>query len=161
MLLPFEEEHYPYLVEWIDDKKINYLWGGPAYQYPLTLEQIASHCDQDKYHPFLFIHQGEPAGYVELFHEKENEYRICRVLISHAWRGRGLANVMLQELMDKAESEYACKRLGLGVFQHNTSAIKCYQSLGFEVVALETGIRQFQGEDWALLFMEKWLEDDK
>ncbi|MGB5120359.1 MAG: hypothetical protein WBO13_05125, partial [Vibrio fluvialis] len=51
-LTPFTAADYPQLIGWIDSDELNYLWGGPNYQFPLTVEQIEAHCAQPQVHPF-------------------------------------------------------------------------------------------------------------
>ncbi|EPW5431755.1 GNAT family N-acetyltransferase, partial [Vibrio cholerae] len=77
--------------------------------------------------------------------------------ISNAYRGQGLSKSMLMLLIDKARLDFSATKLSLGVFEQNTVARKCYESLGFEVVSTEIGTRAFNGKLWDLVRMEKRL----
>ncbi|MEF1285472.1 GNAT family N-acetyltransferase [Vibrio sp. M250220] len=156
-LIPFMSSHYGVLIDWIDSDQLNYLWGGNCYQFPLTDEQIEFHCNKDIVHPFMLEHNGEYAGYVELYQERADCFRICRVFIAPPFRGQRLAAKMLQLLIDHAQSHFVVSQLRLAVFEHNDVARKCYQSLGFQVDKIEQGTRRYEGQDWNLVLMSKEL----
>ena len=156
-LVPFIAQDSKVLIKWIDSAELNRLWGGPCYQFPLTHEQIEQHCAQQQVFPYLFMHQGAKLGFVELYYLEQGCYRICRVFIAPHARGNGLAKQMLQSLMTLAKREHQCRHLSLGVFSHNTTALQCYQSLGFETVSSSISKDHNSGEEWLLYRMEKWL----
>ncbi|PML90430.1 GNAT family N-acetyltransferase [Vibrio breoganii] len=158
-LRAFVESDYPQLIDWINTPELNYLWGGPAYNYPLTSMQIHKHCSQESVLPFIFEYQSEPIGFVELYKVSTNECRICRVLIADKFRGQGLAQQMMQLIISKAFADYQANRLTLNVFAHNTSALLCYTKLGFNLVSTEMGTREFKGKLWELFKMEKRRHD--
>ena len=155
-LLAFQQEHYKQLIDWIDSAELNYLWGGPAYQYPLTVESVDVHCSQAEVKPYLYAHQGQEAGFVELYHHSNDIARICRVFVAPQFRGQGVAKTMLQALIREARNQ-GYSEITLRVFSHNLSAIRCYHSLGFVEVKREHGIREFDGEIWELINMDKPL----
>ncbi|WP_146490139.1 GNAT family N-acetyltransferase [Vibrio sp. T20] len=156
-LRAFEKEDYELLINWIDSDKLNYLWGGPKFEFPLNLEQISRHCSQPEVLPFIFVVSGVNAGYVELFKVDESHFRICRVFVSNDFRGQGISKKMLGQLVELAKEEYTTNVLSLAVFEQNTVARNCYESLGFSVTSSEVGTRSFEGEEWGLLRMEKRL----
>jgi len=158
-LFPFKENDYEQLIDWISSEKLNYLWGGPTYAYPLTHEQIAKHCSQPEANPFMFKVAGNNAGFIELFYVAGTHYRIARVFIADEYKGQGLAKQLMKLILEKAETDFHCKTISLAVFEQNIVAKSCYQSLGFKVISTESGTRSFQGKQWDLLRMEKRLTD--
>ncbi len=156
-LLAFQQQHYKQLIDWIDSAELNYLWGGPAYQYPLTVESIDAHCSQAEVKPFLYAHQGQVAGFVELYRHSNDIARICRVFVAPQFRGQGVAKTMLRALIREARSQ-GYSEITLCVFSHNPSAIRCYHSLGFVEVKREHGVREFDGESWELIHMVQKLQ---
>ncbi|WP_319536969.1 GNAT family N-acetyltransferase [uncultured Vibrio sp.] len=154
-LVEFKQNHFKQLVEWIKTDELNYLWGGPAYSFPLTVAQIKYHCAQEEVHPYLFSVNDENAGFIELYKVSDDHYRICRVFISEAFRGLGLAKEMMSLAIEKARNDLSAEMFSLVVFEHNTAARKCYESLGFATFTVESGTRYFNGESWKLLRMEK------
>ncbi|MDV6251088.1 GNAT family N-acetyltransferase [Vibrio sp. EA2] len=154
-LVEFKQAHFDLLVEWIKTDELNYLWGGPAYTFPLTATQIKRHCAQPEVHPYLFSVNDQNAGFIELYKVSDDHYRICRVFISDAFRGLGLAKEMMSLAIEKARKDLSAEMLSLAVFEHNTAARKCYEALGFTTLTIESGTRYFNGESWKLLRMEK------
>ncbi|MEH0715848.1 GNAT family N-acetyltransferase [Vibrio campbellii] len=153
VLRAFEKKDYELLVGWIDSEKLNYLWGGPTFDFPLDSEQISQHCSQTEVLPFIFVVSGVNAGYVELFKVAESQFRICRVFVSNDFRGQGISKQMLGQLIELAKEKYSASVLSLVVFDQNTVAKNCYESLGFVVTSYEVGA----SEEWGLLHMEKRL----
>ncbi|MCG9702124.1 GNAT family N-acetyltransferase [Vibrio natriegens] len=154
-LTEFKQSHFKQLVEWIKTDELNYLWGGPAYTFPLTQTQIKRHCAQAEVHPYLVTMNNDNVGFIELYKVTEDHYRICRVFISEEFRGQGLAKKMMTLVIDKARNDLSAEILSLAVFEHNTAARKCYESLGFKTLTVESGTRYFNGKSWKLLRMEK------
>ncbi|SDH57293.1 Protein N-acetyltransferase, RimJ/RimL family [Vibrio xiamenensis] len=154
-LRAFEKDDYALLIDWIDSDQLNYLWGGPTFQFPLDYDQINQHCLKAEVLPFVCVVDGKNAGYIELFKVADGHYRICRVFVANDFRGRGVSKPMLKQLMELAKTQYSAHLLSLAVFAHNDVAKHCYQSLGFEVTSEEAGTRSFAGQAWRLLKMEK------
>ena len=154
-LRTFSNNDYNLLIRWIDSEKLNYLWGGPSFDFPLDIIQIDKHCTQPSVFPFIFIVEGREAGYVELVKVSNEHFRICRVFLSNRVRGQGFAKVMLIQLITLARKQLQAKALSLAVFKTNTVAKCCYESLGFVVTSYETGTQSWDGEAWDLLTMEK------
>jgi len=158
MLKPFLDNDYDLLIRWINSAELNYLWGGPTFEYPLTLEKITEHCSKPEVNPYIFFVGEKKVGFVELYKVSKDHCRICRVFIANEFRGQGLSNIMLNALMSKAKKQFNYSKLSLAVFAHNAPAIACYESLGFEVVTMESGSRFYNGESWDLLRMEKRIK---
>ncbi|MCV2884425.1 GNAT family N-acetyltransferase [Aestuariibacter sp. AA17] len=157
-LTAFEESDYQQLINWIDSKELNYLWGGPAYTFPLSYQQIKHHCAQEAAFPFLVKHEGKNVGFIELFQVSLSEFRVCRVFIANEFRGQGLAQEMMRLITQKAQLDFNANLLTLNVFSHNESAIRCYEKLGFQITSTQAGNREFEGKVWELSAMEKRLE---
>lgn len=156
-LRAFVEKDQQLLINWIDSERLNYLWGGPSFLYPLTIEQVTEHCNKPEVFPFLFVNESSAVGYVELYKMAAGYLRICRVFVAKEHRGKGYSKRMLSELIKLAKSQFNAKRLSLAVFEHNQAAKQCYLGLGFRITLKESNIRSFNGVEWKLLFMEKEL----
>ncbi|MDF4902128.1 GNAT family N-acetyltransferase [Vibrio parahaemolyticus] len=156
-LRAFEKEDYDLLIGWIDSDELNYQWGGPNFEFPLTSAQISKHCSQPEVFPFVFVVSGQNAGYVELFKVSESHFRICRVFVSGSYREQGVSKLMLGQLIALAKEEFKANLLSLAVFERNVVAKNCYESLGFSVTSIEHDTRSFDGEVWGLIRMERRL----
>lgn len=153
----FTEPNFDQLIQWINSEELNYLWGGPNYTFPLTHQKIRQHCSKQDVFPFLCTLKGQNVGFVELIKKTEHHFRICRVFIAHQYRGQGLSAKMLNQLIEKARTEFNATHLSLAVFEHNKAAKHCYESLGFKTVSIEKGTRSFRGKNWDLVLMDKAL----
>lgn len=156
-LIDFTESDYPILINWICSEKLNYIWGGPLYTYPLTYEQIQNHCRKVSVYPYLFRVSGENVGYIELCKENEICYRICRVFIADQHKGKSYSKHMLLMLIDKAKASFGAKTITLAVFEHNHVALNLYNSLGFQSVSTELFNLTDNNDPWQLVRMEKRL----
>ena len=156
-LVAFTENEYSILINWINSEALNYLWGGSLYTYPLTYQQITLHCNQAEVYPYLFKVQGEHVGYVELCKESTSCFRVCRVLISEPYKGKGYAKPMLHQLIEQAKS-LGATTLTLAVFEHNAVALSLYQTLGFKTISTAPFRLPTYHEAWQLVRMEKRLQ---
>ncbi|MFD2175983.1 GNAT family N-acetyltransferase [Veronia pacifica] len=156
-LTEFQSKDYQLLINWIDSSELNYLWGGPQFEYPLTIKQLQQHYARDEALPFLFIRDDQPVGFIELYKVSETEYRLCRVFIHPAHRGKGYGAIMLELAIARAKHKYQSQVLSLGVFAHNRSAIACYEKLGFKTYEVVSGLRFFNGKHWDLIRMAQSL----
>lgn len=154
-IIEFEAKYFPLLIGWIDSDELNYLWGGPQFEYPLTIEQLETHYGQDAPSPYLFVVNDEIVGFIELFKVSVSEQRLCRVFIHPTYRGKGYASAMLQLAIDKARASSGIQTLSLAVFAHNESAISCYQKLGFVAYETVSDLRFFKGKNWDLIRMSQ------
>lgn len=50
------------------------------------------------------------------------------------WRGRGIGRLLLAEVIVQAERKWQPKNIYLHVVSSNTTAQKCYESLGFRII---------------------------
>jgi RimJ/RimL family protein N-acetyltransferase len=72
-------------------------------------------------------------GYCELagVHRKAQAAQLSRVIISPRHRNKGLAIIMIKYVLAFGFQELGLNRIGLGVFDFNKPAIKCYKKVGF------------------------------
>ncbi|CAH0539702.1 GNAT family N-acetyltransferase [Vibrio marisflavi] len=152
-LADFLPKDFKLLINWIDSSELNYLWGGPKFEFPLTIEQLQQHYTQVQAKPFLLIVRNEAVGFCELYKVSKTEYRVCRVFVSPAHRGKGYGAKILDLVISKAKNKYSSQRLLLNVFAHNKPAIACYEKLGFRTYDIVSDIRSFNGNNWDLVRM--------
>jgi RimJ/RimL family protein N-acetyltransferase len=79
--------------------------------------------------------------------------RLGRVLVAPSARGRGYATAMMQKVLQLAFGEMGLERVELGVFAHNTGAVRLYERLGFKRDSVLTDVEQVDGESWSALQM--------
>ncbi len=157
-LIPFQASDYPRLIRWIDSPEVNQLWGGPCFDYPLTQAQLAQHYTQAGAYPYLCYLDDVVVGFAELQRTGDASFRICRVWIDPAARGKGYSNKMLSKLIELARSELGAQELSLRVYAHNSAAVRCYLGLGFRQCGEAEQVSSASGDTWQLLQMRRSLD---
>jgi len=157
-LIPFTPEYYLLLISWIPDEEFNLLWGGPVYSWPLDTHQIQKHQDRDDVTAFIVMIKGRPIGFIELIRENADRVRLCRILVADkADRGQGYGAALIQLTLGHIRDTSEAKSVSLGVFEKNTGAIKCYESLGFTIRSRDDASTEFRAEAWPLIKMAREL----
>ena len=107
------------------------------------------HRDMEKYfgsvdpstheHTFIFIAEiaGIAAGKAELMLPPTEVTQavgyVKRVIVHPDFRGRGLAKLLMQHMINFAHSTYQLKAIDLHVWDKNFAAIRLYEEMGFEL----------------------------
>ncbi len=154
------------IIEWNKDKSEDFLlqWAGSQYKYPLTEEQIhqrliagANKEDSDTYiYKIISSESGEMLGTIELskIDRINRTARVCRFLIGEEQqRGAGIGRAALEQAVKKGFTVFKAEKIYLGVFDFNTNAIKCYESVGFKKEKLTENARKAKNGFWNIYEM--------
>ncbi|WP_159064781.1 GNAT family N-acetyltransferase [Thaumasiovibrio subtropicus] len=148
IFVPFEKEHYWRLLEWVPNAAFNLLWGGPLYQYPLTLSQVEMHLSSPGVYPFMLVDDTQVIGYVEVVDQGQGRFRLCRVLVVDPnARGKGIGERLVNLAIEYAKKHFNASTMTLGVFEQNYAARRCYERLGF-VYDKRERYCDFEDEKW-------------
>lgn len=127
------------ICSWIRSEAQMVQWSGPVFEWPLTQKQFRVHLRAVKTRPptlFSFgLYLGRTLiGYCELSHynRKSQSANLSRVIISPKHRNKGFAQIMISGVIKFGFGELGLNRIGLGVFDFNKQAIKCYKKMGFK-----------------------------
>ena len=71
-------------------------------------------------------------------------------------RGKGIGTQTMQHLEEQIQAK-GLKRIELGVFEFNRSAIKLYKKLGYKEIGRIDDFTYWQGRMWQDIRMEKYL----
>ncbi|MFD1630782.1 GNAT family N-acetyltransferase [Pseudopedobacter beijingensis] len=156
ILQPFERKDFDRLIDWVNSEKDLVQFAGKLFEYPLTVAQLERYVGDRNRFAFKVIAQQnkEVIGHAEIYRESVEEARLCRILIGNpAYRGKGIGKAIVKELLDFALSNFNVEYIDLNVYNWNTSAIKCYENMGFKVNPLKTSTIVVGGEDWIALNM--------
>ncbi len=88
---------------------------------------------------WLAVHQTEPDEYltpigtIQGLRSSPQDGAIQNIGVVPSWRGRGIGKQLIQRALVGFQS-VGCRRVSLEVTVHNASAIRLYESLGFERV---------------------------
>jgi ribosomal-protein-alanine N-acetyltransferase len=110
-----------------------------SYQFPWT-EGIFRDCVRVGYVCRVLDIGGEIVGYGVLS-VGSGEAHVLNLCVAEEYRCRGLGRLMLGHLIERARS-FGVREAFLEVRPSNTTAIRLYQSLGFEQIGIRRGYYQ-------------------
>ncbi|WP_143384220.1 GNAT family N-acetyltransferase, partial [Francisella tularensis] len=109
-------------------------FGGINYQFPLDYLQIKQTMDNKSNLLFNVLDDEDKSiGHCQIIRldQANKKASIGRLLIYEEYRAKGLGKLMIKKLLEFAKS-IGLKNISLRVFDFNNSAIKCYETIGFE-----------------------------
>jgi RimJ/RimL family protein N-acetyltransferase len=153
----FSPIDFPQFLAWVDSlETLVQFAGATTFNFPVTIEQLQSYCDKADRQIFKVMHEKENKniGHAELLFFEERKVRICRVLIGdNNFRGKGIGQAIIAALVDKVFIELNLPYLELNVYDWNTSAIRCYEKVGFKLNPHDVNYSEFDGKKWKALNM--------
>ena len=122
-----------------------------AFDSPWSAEEITKDVTSKDGSVYVAVIEsdGEQAGYAEM-RTVAGEAQIYNIVVDKAFRGRGLGEMLLRHLIDKAE-ESGCSLITLEVRGGNEAAMELYNKLGFREVGRRKGYYAKVGEDAVLM----------
>lgn len=167
----FERTDFKQLIDWIDSSEFLLQFGGPGFKFPLTEQQLEAYIENANHNNtdtlvYKVIHKetGKTIGHISLgnIDRGNKSARIGKVLIGDKnFLGSGIGQMIMEEILKIAFKELKLHRVSLGVFDFNTSAIACYEKVGFVKEGLLRDSRKIGGEYWSLWEMSmlesEWL----
>lgn len=150
----FQFENYPKLISWISSKEILMQFGGPNFEFPLTIEQIEiSKTEKNRFAYEIIEQNGELIGYSEIF-LSDNSAKLGRILIGEEkYRGNGLGTKIVNSLIEIINTDFKQNIIELNVFDWNIGAIKCYEKVGFKINPDKKFERRINDEKWIAINM--------
>ena len=157
----YQENDAIEILKWIKTEKDFRLWSADRYEkYPALSEDINhNYAESQKnglFCPMTLVENNKVIGHLILRKSKkgENAIRLGFIIVDDSLRGKGYGKQMINEAIQYAKENLHAEEINLGVFANNESAIRCYQSVGFEKVGIEKAVYQFQGENWDCIEMK-------
>jgi len=120
------------LMSWFSTEEATRLWAGPKFRYPFTHSTFIDDCRWRDFDSYCLLEAGD----IVAFGQIGTRYQRChfaRLVVSPQKRRQGFGKQLLSKLMTEASARYAIDQFGLFVYRHNTAALACYQSLGYEI----------------------------
>ncbi|MET9961119.1 GNAT family N-acetyltransferase [Streptomyces sp. NPDC006326] len=139
----------PLLRGWISTRAELVTWAGPAFTWPLDDAQLTAYAAEPGRHTWTAHTPGGRA----LGHVSVRGTRLGRVLIAPEARGRGLGETLLTLAIGRAFGELDLPELDLGVYTHNTRAVRLYEKLGFRSGQVLPDVEEVDGVRWSALQM--------
>lgn len=149
---------------WIDSEEELIQFAGTYFTYPLTDEQLHNYINDPQRKAFKVIlkETDEVIGNIEL--NLENDIpRLSRLIIgSKNYRGKQIGKKIILKLLEMAFMNYATEVVDVNVYDWNLTALKCYESVGFEETPEESYSHEMNFKVWTAINMsitrKRWLE---
>lgn len=160
----FERDFYADLISWVDTEEQLMQFAGPAFNFPLTREQLDKSLSDKNRFAFRVVNEktNVSIGHSEIYLTEQSVY-LGRILIGDTeQRGKGLGQQIVGLLLDFVFSNLNKTKVELNVFDWNIAAIKCYEKVGFIINADKKNERKIKNEIWTAINMtidkSKWQE---
>ena len=151
----FSKKDYADFISWIDSEETLMQVAGPSFRFPLTEEQLdLSELDVNRI-SFTVADAGTGAsiGHGELY-VSEDSAKLGRIIIGNEQhRGKGLGQEIVVQLLRYAFTKLNKPLAELNVFDWNTSAIKCYEKVGFTINSNKILERKIKDTTWIAINM--------
>lgn len=101
---------------------------GPSYQYPLTVDQMLKKLESRSSKTVFVDDNDQPIAFANLY-DISHESSTCwlgNVIISKAYRGKGVATNLLDTMMSRAAEEHGIQKMKLYCHSTNTRALIFY-----------------------------------
>lgn len=162
-LRPYKNCDAKTITGWIKDEYSFRQWSADCYdKYPITAEDMNIYYSGDKDNERIwgmtaFDDTGVIGHFTMRFPNEGSfdEIRLGFVIVDDKKRGKGYGKEMLSLAVRYAFDFVKVKKISLGVFENNKTALKCYEACGFKKVTSEnTESYICMGEKWNCIEME-------
>jgi len=151
----FDKEFYADLISWVDSEETLMQFAGPAFNFPLTNEQLDKSLSDKNRYAFRVVDTSTnlSIGHSEIYLTNNSAY-FGRILIGDKkQRGKGIGQQILNLLLDFTFSNLERTKVELNVFDWNITAIKCYEKVGFVINQDKKLERKINHEIWTAINM--------
>ena len=132
----FKKSDYKQLISWINSEEFLIQWSGNAFTFPLDEQQLEKYIESANTFAFKVVDEetSDVIGHISLgqIDNINKSARIGKVLVGNTkMRGRSIGKHMMKAVLHIAFDKLKLHRVTLGVYDFNTSAISCYEKIGF------------------------------
>ncbi|MRD35827.1 GNAT family N-acetyltransferase [Bacillus thuringiensis] len=132
----FKKSDFKQLINWINSEEFLIQWSGNAFTFPLDEQQLEKYIESANTLAFKVVDEetSDVIGHISLgqIDNINKSARIGKVLVGNTkMRGRSIGKHMMKTVLHIAFDELKLHRVTLGVYDFNTSAISCYEKIGF------------------------------
>ena len=164
----FNDNDYERLIGWVESKQILQQWASPVFDFPITREQLITanvkRGDQRLIYKGVLDDEVVAHGEIGFIDEVNQSARLCKILINPERRGEGLGTLWIKTLVDIGFVELKLNRIELNVYEHNQSAIACYQKAGLTIEGLIRAAYKIDDNFWSVYRMsilrEEWQQQN-
>ena len=167
----FDREDFQQLIEWMSSEHLITNWAGSLFKYPLTedsldwyIEDTNNITSSDAFiYKAVDVTTSKTVGHISLgsISDKNRSARISRVLVGNtSERGKGVCTGMIKAILKIGFKDLGLHRISLGVYDFNTSAIRCYEKCGFVKEGLMRDVLRYSDNTYWNLLEMSILEDE-
>ncbi|AKR09502.1 aminoglycoside adenylyltransferase [Bacillus thuringiensis] len=132
----FKKSDFKQLINWINSEEFLIQWSGNAFTFPLDEQQLEKYIESANTLAFKVVDEetSDVIGHISLgqIDNINKSARIGKVLVGNTkMRGRSIGKHMMKAVLHIAFDELKLHRVTLDVYDFNTSAISCYEKIGF------------------------------
>jgi ribosomal protein S18 acetylase RimI-like enzyme len=156
-LVGFQPRHAATVLSWISEDAEASAWAGLA-EVPRDSAIFEQWHADPGVSAWMLMQNGDPVGYGEVWDGFEADaVELARILIAPAYRGRGIARILIDKLCEtlpskKSQSAYVRVR------PHNVRAVRCYQGTRFLRVPAEQEALYNIGQPVEYVWMRRTLD---
>lgn len=149
------EKDYEFLSTWISDERTHAFWSANRFPYPMTPESFHDFIKKNaaEWTASAYVatsNNGQPVGFFCYSVNTENNIGFLKfVIVDSQKRGKGYGKEMLRLALQYAFQITGAEAVQLNVFEENTAAKKCYESVGFTERAVDKNAFAYQDELWS------------
>ena len=154
-LRKYNENDANEILSWINNERDFRLWSANRYdKYPISKSKINNNYKEcalnGKFYPLTLVDSDEIIGHLIIRYPdlNKNSVRLGFIIVDNTKRGMGYGKKLILEAISYAKEKLGAKEITLGVFNCNTSALKCYESVGFETIYVDKDAYKYHDETW-------------
>lgn len=157
-LRPYKPGDAEHIVKWCKDEYAFRQWSADRYpEFPITAEDMNRLYDNLEINGLTAFDETGFVGHLTMRFPRDgfDEVRFGFVIVDCEKRGRGYGKEMLSLAVKFAIEFLKVRKISLGVFENNTTALQCYKAVGFNVVERDN-VESYccLGETWNCVEME-------
>ena len=127
------DEDFDELMTWFDDEHSVKVWGGPKFRFPFDRQTFLEDCHWPDMATYCLYSENNIMCAFGQFYERDNRINLARLIAHPHMRGQGIGRRLVTMVMRVGAELFELCEYSLFVYRDNTPALKCYQSLGFEM----------------------------
>lgn len=171
-LRPYKQSDADYIVRWITDERIFYLWSaGRMGTYPVDGAGLDAYyrslSEQVCWQMTAVDEEDIPRGHLMMrfVDDNRNSLHLGHIVIDTTMRHRGYGRELLALAQAYARDCMKVEKITLGVFANNTAAKHCYAAFGFEPLQGNMPVNMDKmtahlssgDEVWDCIYLEKYI----
>ncbi|MCX5606637.1 GNAT family N-acetyltransferase [Streptomyces sp. NBC_00047] len=138
-----------------DPHRADHLGRPRLFSWPLDDAQLAAYAADPGRHIWTAVSPGNH----RVGHVSVSGTRLGRVLIAPEARDQGLGRALVSQAVELCFGELALPEITLGVWAHNTAALRIYEKLGFRTEEILEGVEEVDGVPWTAVQMRLTAPD--